>query len=141
MRRLAVNLRHLRLVRGGCRFAWFDGAVDREALAVLALDPGARYELAPLIARLEQGTLSTTRDGRRIRRVEAEPWLFELTLNTTSPRLRLYFVEEGGPAGARALGLLLAPKPTGTVEEQRRRQNADIDRAYARLLRHPERAR
>lgn len=128
-----MSLRDLRVVCGGCQFAWLCPPVEAEAKAVLDLDTDARYELAPLIDRLERGTLRTSRDGHRFKMVEDEPWLFELTLNTTKPRLRLYFVEQGGVEGARATGLLLIPKPTGTVDQQRQRQNRDARVAYRRF--------
>jgi len=128
-----VNLRDLRLVGGGCRFEWLCPPVEAEAKAVLNLDPDARFELAPLIERLERGALRTSKDGHRFQMVENEPWLFELTLNTTKPRLRLYFVEQSKVDGARAIGLMLTPKPTGTVDEQRARQNLDARIAYRRF--------
>ncbi|WP_278234767.1 hypothetical protein [Isoptericola sp. AK164] len=124
--------RSLRSVGVGCVFGWVNDEAEAEAEALLELDPMARSELRPLIRRLEQGRLRRNKDYKQFQMVVDEPWLYELTLDTTRPRLRLYLVEESHDDGVHAVGLMLAVKPTGDRNAQRERQNRDAAAAYAR---------
>lgn len=120
----------LRLVHGGCRFEWLNATVEREALSLLDVaDTDARYELRALLDRLETGRLRPSLDYKHISR---QSEIFELRLEASRPRLRLYFAERRSVDAVLAAGLLLAVKPSGDVSGQRRQQNTDIDVAAAR---------
>ena len=122
----------LRSIGVGCRFDWVSEDAEEEADGLLDQDPMARGDLQPLIARMKQGKLRKGKEYKQFQMVKDEPPLYELTLDTTRPRLRLYFIEESHEDGVHAIGLLLAEKPTGTPDEQRNKQNSDAARAYAR---------
>lgn len=121
----------LRVVAGGCQFQWVTAAARAEAIAQLAsCDPEAVFELDALIGRLEAGGLRANTDFKRM---QTSPTVLELRLESTRPRLRLYFAEWSTDGGACAVGLLLARKPGGAVAEQRAAQNAQIEEARVRL--------
>ena len=125
--------RHLRSVGAGCSFRWVSSDARKEAAELLGRDPGAQAELTALLQRMLAGTLRRNRDYKQFQMIEGEPALFELTLDSAQPRLRLYFIEEGDEDGVRATGLALTEKPRGgTPREQRARQNEDAARAYGR---------
>ena len=117
----------------GCSFAWVDDEAREEAEALLARDLGAVAELSALLRRMLTGRLRANTDYKQFKMVDDEPYLFELRLDSASPRPRLYFVEESHTDGARATGLALVEKPRrGSVAEQRPKQNAQARDAYAR---------
>lgn len=126
--------RPLRLLQGGCSWEWISDEAKAEAIARLSSDPFAAVEVHALIARLVRGALRRGRDYKEITR---EDELFELRIETTSPPLRLYFAERVRNGKLVAVGLLLAPKPAGTHDEQRPVQNRDIAEAVARLTTWP----
>lgn len=124
--------RRLRSIGTGCTFEWVSDEAAEEAEVLLDADPFARAELNPLIDRLKRGTLRVNKDYKQFKVVEDEPPLFELTIDSTRPRLRLYFIEFSQVDGVHAIGLMLARKPSGAPDEQRRQQNHDAAAAYAR---------
>lgn len=93
-------------------------------------DPDAMYDLDALIQRLEAGTLRANTDFKRMQTADL---VLELRIESARPRLRLYFAEWSTDHGACALGLMLVEKPTGSVQEQRDRQNAQVVQARERL--------
>lgn len=106
-----------------------------EAAALVArfptVDGGA---LDAIVGALEAGRLRET-IGRRKGDYDVmvtRP-VKELRIETTLPRLRLYFVERSGGLGVLAVGLLLATKPSGSAAEQHRRQDEDIVKAWERF--------
>ncbi|MFE9232011.1 hypothetical protein [Cellulosimicrobium funkei] len=121
----------LRSLKGGAVFEWVSEEARLEADALLDADPLARSEFVPLLRRVGTGALRS-RDYGQMVMVAGEPYLFELRLRTTSPQLRLYFYEESRDDGLHVVGLMLAPKPSGSLAEQRERQNDDARRAYGR---------
>lgn len=124
--------RRLTSVGAGCTFDWVSDEVADEARAVLALDRLAVPDLNALIDLLRRGVLRSGRDYKQMQRVTDDPPVFELRVETTRPKLRLYFIEESHHDGVHALGLLLACKPLGTLDAVRIQQNEDVDRAKAR---------
>lgn len=124
--------RALRSVGTGCTFTWVSKEAADEARVLLERDLYARAQLAALVERLERDTLRKGKDYRQIQSVDDDPPLYELKLDTTRPALRLYFIEESHGDEVKSSGLLLAPKPPGTPDEQRVAQNEDIVKANAR---------
>ncbi|GAA2237046.1 hypothetical protein GCM10010413_42040 [Promicromonospora sukumoe] len=124
--------RPLRSIGTGCKFAWVHREAQEEARDLLASDRYSQVQVAVLVDRLERGALTKGTDYKQLVRVEDEPFLYELRVDQARPKLRLYFIEESHDDGVHATGLLLARKPRGSVDEQRRAQNQDIDRASTR---------
>jgi len=122
----------LRSIGTGCTFDWVSDEAIGEANALLDPDPYARAQLAVLVDLLKRGVVRKGKDYRQMVIVEDEPPLYELRLRTTTPELRLYFIEESHHDGVHVIGLMLAPKPSGTPAEQRIAQNLDATNAYER---------
>lgn len=124
-------------IPGGCTFVWVSPAADAEAVALVARFP--TIDGAHLDAMVDM--LVTGKLRPKIGRAKGDYDLmtlhpiYELRIETTFPKLRLYFVERNGGHGLLAVGLLLATKPPGNADEQRRRQNEDIVEAWGRFTR------